>query len=201
MNVIIRIFLAFFLMVVIVTLSACDNLSGIPTVAITAHFEPTTLGFEVDDNGAITVAAHAITFVNRPGAIGAIIRGYDVEYLDPAGNPILPGDSILRSSGSLGVTIPPGFICVDQDNAVIETNCDINIGSRIAGARYVTQSSESLPASNFITLPGPVAIEVLRQNYTGARALFHFNATTDLNEDITIDIAPVAIVFPVAAIR
>ena len=187
MNVIIRSFLAFFSIVIILTLSACDNFSVLPKVDITAHFEPTVLGFEVQGNGGIVITSHVVTFVARPGSIGARINGYDVEYLDPAGNPILPGDGTLFSSGSLGVTVPPGIACPEED----AITCDINTPG------VVWESASSDPVSNFVTLPGPVAIEVLEQFYTGARAIFHFKATTDLNQEVEINTAPIAIAFPV----
>ncbi len=186
MNVIMRSFLAFFSVVIILTLSACDNFSLVPIVDITAHFEPTVLGFEVEDDGTIVIASHILTFVARPGSIGARINGYDVEYLDPAGNPIRPGDSTLFSSGSLGVVVPPGLVCPEDT-----IDCNINTPG------VVFQSSSSDPVSNFVTLPGNVAIEVLRENYTGARAIFHFRATTDLNQEIDINTDPVSIQFPV----
>ncbi len=189
MNVIMRSFLAFFSTVVILTLSACDNFSVVPIVDITANFQPSVLGFEVNNNGTIVITSHVLTFVARPGSIGARIDGYDVEYLDPAGNVILPGDGTLFSSGSLGVIVPPGLACPTDGDPIVD--CNINT----PGVVWASSSSE--PVSNFFTLPGNVAIEVLRQNYTGARAIFHFRATTDLNQEIEIDTEPVAIAFPV----
>ncbi len=186
MNLVMRSFFALFSTVVILTLSACDNFSLVPIVDITAGFQPTVLGFEAQDDGTIVITSHVVTFTARAGSIGARINGYDVEYFDPAGNVILPGDGTLFSSGSLNASVPPGIVCPED-----ATVCTINT----PGVEWANVDSD--PISNFFTLPADVAIEVLRNRYVGARAIFHFRATTDLNQEIEIDTDPIAIQFPV----
>ena len=188
MNIVMRRILILFCTVMILALTACDNFAAVPVVSITPHFEPTALGFEVDTDGTITITSHIVTFTSRGGSIGVLIKGYQVDYLDSAGNAIKVGDSTLHSSGSLAVNVPAGLICPVSEVAV---ECTINT----PGVRFASQNSE--PVGDFFTLPAPIAIEIINGNYVGAKANFFFEATTDLNRDVVIGPFTVGIGFPI----
>ncbi len=168
---------------VLALLAGC-NLT--PRVDITPGFEPTVFGFEVEEDG-ILITSNVLTFTSRRGSIGARIDGYQIEYLDPAGSPIRVGDSTLYSRGSLNVMVPPGLIC---DEEVVEF-CTINS----PGVRFVER--QSLPVSNTVTLPGPIAIMVLQGQFVGSRANVYFTGTSDLGQALFLGPYEVAVVYPV----
>ncbi|MDZ7702962.1 MAG: hypothetical protein U5L04_00580 [Trueperaceae bacterium] len=175
---------------VLLLLAGCGQFGSFGDIDVTPAFTPTTLGFEVSDDGTLTIASHVVTFNVRAGSIGGRIDGYEVRYFTSAGNPIIPGDSRLYSRDSLGVTLPSGIACAASE-ANNTAACSIND----AGARFAPR--DSVPVSNFITLPGEVAIEVLNQRLVGARAEFYLLVTTDLNEKIRIGPFEVSITYPV----
>ncbi|AEG34069.1 putative lipoprotein [Thermus thermophilus SG0.5JP17-16] len=68
--------------------------------------EPNQLGYEVDDQGEITVVGNEAYVEVNPGAPGGRLERYEYVVLDGSGNPVLPG--ILVGSGDVGVEVPPG---------------------------------------------------------------------------------------------
>lgn len=160
--------------------------AGLPVAGfeVTPGFEPTSLGFEVDDDGSITVAAHTVTFVSERGSAGGVVTGYEIQYLDGAGAPLVPGSSGIAADHSLNVEVPPGFVCESTDPCTIVAE----------DARYARQTSE--PMSGFVTLPGPVAIELLERGDVAGQAVGTFFATSDNGRDYEIDFT-VPIQYPV----
>lgn len=183
-----------FFFLLIMLLSSCGNWDVRQRVEMTPGFEPTILGFEVEDGGGIIITSHVLRFTSRAGSLGARVTGYRVEYLDPAGNPIRVGDSILFSRGSLSALIPPGIVCdASPGGQLAEGAVPCSMTSPGASFADVT----SAPVNNTVTLPGPIALRVLTGQQVGSRANFFFSVITNLNERIELGPYEVAISFPV----
>ncbi|MEX2502342.1 MAG: hypothetical protein WD336_08190 [Trueperaceae bacterium] len=165
--------------------AGCGLLDSVQPFDVRAGFTPTALGFEVDDKGEIEVPSHSIVFRSGSGSLGGVITGYEIEYLDASGNPILAGDSRLLSRGSLAHEVPAGIQCEASDPCTATS----------ADASFAAQPSE--PLENFISLPGEIAIEQLVNPTTGARGIVTFHATTDNGSDVSFD-QEIAVTFPVA---
>lgn len=178
------------LAVVATLLSAC-SFSLLPTRDITAGFEPTALGFEIDDSGKVTVAPLTVTFSARHGSIGATIEGYRIEFFDKDDNPKLAGDTTLFASGALNVDVKPGLSC-DEGAANDSYRCTVND----TGVRFVTGPSVSV--SNFISLDEPILAAIVASNQNGDYAHVVFYGTDDLNRFFETQPQEVALVVPVA---
>lgn len=168
-------------------LTGCEGVNLVPRFDVMPNFQPTTLGFEVEPDN-IVVSQHVLTFTARRGSVGGVVEGYQIEYLDPGGNPIRAGDSTLYSRGSLGVPVPAGLACPEE---VPPELCTINT----PGAVFADRQSQ--PVSNAITLPGPIALQVLEGEFVGARANVYFTATSDLGQAVLLGPYEVAVVYPV----
>ncbi len=168
----------------LLVVAGCGLLDPVQQFDVRADFTPTALGFEVDDDGGIEVASHSVVFHARAGSLGGVITGYEIEYLDASGNPIIAGDSALYSRGSLAHPVPAGVQCAESDPCRV-TSSD---------STFVERLSE--PRDNFISLPGEVAIEQLMNPTTGARGIVTFYATTHNGSDVSFD-QEIAVTFPV----
>lgn len=178
------------LAIVATLLSAC-SFSLLPTRDITAGFEPSALGFEIDDSGKITVASHVVTFSARHGSIGATIEGYYIEFFDKDDNPKLAGDAILYASGALNVDVKPGLSC-DEGASDESYRCTIND----TNVKFVTGPSVTI--ANFISLDAPMVEAILANNQNGDYAHVVFYGTDDLNRFFETQPQEVALVVPVA---
>lgn len=67
------------------------------------------LGYEVDDQGQITIETRNLVFRNPAGAHGLTLTGYRLEFFDEFDAPVLPNDNV--QVGSLSVFVPPGLRC------------------------------------------------------------------------------------------
>lgn len=68
--------------------------------------EPAQLGYEVDDQGEITVVSNNAYVRVAPGAPGGNLERYEYQVVDSSGNEVFPGSSL--GSGFVGVEVPPG---------------------------------------------------------------------------------------------
>lgn len=163
----------------------CSQLSP-AAFDVSAGFNPTALGFEVDDEGGgIEVAAHTVTFVSGPGSVGAVVTGYEAQYVDSAGVPIVDGSAGLVGEDFLGHVVPPGYVCAET------VPCTV-LASDVSVQRQVSE-----PLENVITLPGVVAIEIVNRNAVAARAEGAFFLTTDNGRDVELPFV-VPVTYPVA---
>ena len=92
----------------VVALAACS-----PDVGrdMTVRLDPVgTLGYEVDNSGAITVTTRAVVFRNGPGQPAATIRGVHVGFYD---GDVFHGDWIVDNG--LSLVVPAGFSCPEPD--------------------------------------------------------------------------------------
>lgn len=69
--------------------------------------EPTQLGYEVDDQGKITVVVNNAYVQVAPGAPGGYLERYEYLVVDDSGNEVFSGSSL--GSGFVGVEVPPGW--------------------------------------------------------------------------------------------
>jgi len=103
-----------------------------------------TIGYEVDDQGRLTVQGRNLRFRNGAGAYGVTISEYRIAYFDQVGNPIdLDGSSQV---GSVNLYVPPGIQCDEPDEVY---GCQLgDPGWRFApGAEVVSpQSYQLMPA-------------------------------------------------------
>lgn len=113
--------------------------------------EPSQLGYEVDDQGKVTVVGNNAYVQVAPGAPGGYLERYEYVVLDDSGNEVFAGASL--GSGFVGVEIPEGRE-VSQDGQV----------------QYLSKKSEPFRFS----LDGRVAVEHLNQ---GAPLNWHAQVT------------------------
>lgn len=166
-------------------LAGCGIFDGVQSMEVDAGFTPTALGFEVDEEGSVEIAAHSIVFRTQAGSLGGTVTGYEAAYYHANGEPMIAGDSRLVSRGSLAHEVPPGVVCAETQP------CTMNASD----ASFVAQSSE--PVENVITLPGTVALEHLGLSTTGAYAIVTFHARTSTDVELTFD-NEVAVTYPVS---
>lgn len=77
--------------------------------------DPPQLGYEVDDQGKITVVGNNAYVQVAPGAPGGYLERYEYVVVDDSGNEVFAGASL--GSGFVGVEIPEGKE-VSQDGQV-----------------------------------------------------------------------------------
>ena len=75
------------------------------------RLEPTQWGYEVDEQGRITIVGNNAVVEVAPGAPEGVLERYEYVYLDDSGIEIRPGASL--GSGSVGLPFPPGREEVD----------------------------------------------------------------------------------------
>ncbi|WP_018111325.1 hypothetical protein [Thermus igniterrae] len=101
--------------------------------------EPAQLGYEVDDQGKITVVGNNAFVQVAPGAPGGYLERYEYLVVDDSGNEVFSGASL--GSGFVAVEVPAGREVVDGQ------------------VRYAAKQSQPFRFS----LDGRVAIEHLNQ--------------------------------------
>lgn len=89
----------------VLALSSCSDVF-LKDTPYQVMLEPAQLGYEVDDQGKITVVGNNAYVQVAPGAPGGYLVGYEYVVVDDSGNEFLPGSSL--GSGSLAVEVPPG---------------------------------------------------------------------------------------------
>lgn len=172
-------------------LSAC-SFSLFPTRDISVGFQPSAFGFEIDDEGKITVASHAVTFNARTGSMGATVTGYRIDFYDLNGNEKVVGDSTVFASGALNVDVKPGLRC-DEGVADETYRCTVND----TNVRFTTGPAASV--SNFVNLDGPTIGALVTDNQNGDYAHVYFYGYDDLNRFFEMGPVEVATVVPVSA--
>lgn len=171
------------ILILSVVLAGCGLLGGAGT-EISAGLQPTQLGFEVNDEGEITIVSNNVTFTNPANAPSALVTGYSIRFFDDADSEIVLESNLTNVRG-LSIQIPAGYVCPDAE----AVSCDLN--SRIP----VPRQSQPEP---FIFVPGPIAVAMLDAfaPMTRAHAEITFFAVRDgVAIDWTVE---VDVTYPVA---
>lgn len=94
----------------VLTLAGCGVFGGEGS-SLGVHFQPTLIGFEVDDDGTIVTVANNVYFSNAAGGQQARVIGYSVNYVDRDRNPVLGGTYDLENNLGSAINVPPGYVC------------------------------------------------------------------------------------------
>ena len=86
------------------------------------RLEPAQLGYEVDDQGKITVVPNTAYVEVAPGAPGGYLERYEYRVVDDSGNEVSPGSSL--GSGFVGVRVPPGYEEVEGQRRFVSATSD-----------------------------------------------------------------------------
>lgn len=114
-------------------LSACSE--DAEPVRLSFTMQPSgNLGYEVDDQGQITIETRNLVFRNAPGAHGLQLTSYRIEFYDENDEPVLVGDNVQL--GSLSVFVPPGLRCPAEDAAGNEIDPEFGCTLAVPGARF-----------------------------------------------------------------
>jgi hypothetical protein len=195
-------------------LAGCGLNTDVDAFSAEAGFEPTTLGFEVDDDGSIEVTSHVVTFNVAPGSVGGVVTGYDVAFFDNEGAPFIGSvdeenpqeveDHEFTNRDSLSARLPPGRVCTGTGEQPPSDPC------RASSPDVTYQWVTADPISNVVTLPGLVATELLSRveidldtgQITGeeisGHAEFTFYVRTDNGRLVTLPTHRIGFTFPVA---
>lgn len=125
-------------MVLVLALAACTDVFLQQPYRVL--LDPTQLGYEVDEQGKITIVGNNAYVQVAPGAPGGYLERYEYVVVDDSGNEVFAGSSL--GSGFVAVEVPEGRE-VSQDGQV----------------RYLSKKSDPFRFS----LDGRVAAEHLNQ--------------------------------------
>ncbi|MDZ7800074.1 MAG: hypothetical protein U5K81_04680 [Trueperaceae bacterium] len=176
-------------------------------------FQPTSLGFEVDDEGKIEITSHVVTFNVAPGSVGGVVTGYDVAFFDNLGEPFIGSvdeenpqeveDHEFTVRDSMSQRLPPGRVCTGAGEQPPSDPC------RASSPDVTYQWVTADPISNVVTLPGLVASELVSRADTNGDGLmdsfdeiagyaeFTFYVRTDNGRVVTLPTQRVGFTFPV----
>lgn len=159
-------------------LAACSGIPGLGGVDVEAGFTPTSLGFEVDDEGTIEVASHSVSFSAAPGSAGSVATGFDVTYYAQNGDPFLGtiAASTFTNRDAFAHPIPAGLACVESAPCRVSS----------PDSSFVRVASE--PLGNFVTLPGAIAVELLSSGGAAGYADFTIFVTSDGGGDVEVPV-------------
>lgn len=162
----------------VLLLAACSGLPGTGGVDVAVGFTPTSLGFEVDDEGTPTVASHELVFSAAPGSSAAIATGFEVTYYDQAGEPLLETveESTFTNRDAFAHAIPAGLTCVESDPCRM-TSPDSSF-ERVA----------SEPLANVVTLPEAIATQLRDGGGVAGYVDFTVFVTSDAGRDVEIPV-------------
>lgn len=98
------------------SLSACSMFVAPAPNRLNLGLTPNNeLGYEVDENGVITITNRNMILSTRAGAPVTTVTGYHIDYIDHLGNVIAATADDPRS---LNITVPAGFVCDEPDPVV-----------------------------------------------------------------------------------
>lgn len=148
----------------VAVLAACTTTAG-PAGLQFSLGESGTLGYEVDDSGAITITSRLMRFQSSAGEVGRTLTRYRIAFFDGAGAAVNGGDNV--QFGSMSLFVPPGIQCAAPD-AVL--GC--TLGSE--GARFAVGPQVSSQAYNL--MPADIAQQhLLAGSPVGWHALIRFD--------------------------
>jgi hypothetical protein len=106
------------------------------------------LGYEIDDDGNVTIASRNLRFRNVAGAYGVTLTEYTIAYFDTDGIPLALDVNV--QTNTLSIFVPAGIQCTTPDPA---TGCQVgDPGWRFGpGPEVVSEQGYQL-------LPGAVAV-------------------------------------------
>ena len=140
--------------------------------------ESGTIGYEVDDQGVLTVEGRTLRFRNAAGAYGVTINEYTITFFDTFGVPLaLDGSS---QTNAVNLFVPPGIQCTTPD---IVYGCAVgDAGWRFApGAEVVSPQTYQL-------MPAGVAFAHISANFpVGWFAEIEFTGFDTLNRTFTTE--------------
>ncbi|MDZ7707043.1 MAG: hypothetical protein U5J97_03940 [Trueperaceae bacterium] len=162
----------------VLLLGACSGIPGLGGVDVEVGFTPTSLGFEVDDEGKITVASHTVVFSSAPGSSAAVATGFDVTYYDQDGDPFFGtvAASTFTNRDAFAHPIPAGLVCVES----------VPCRATSPDASFARVQSE--PLANVVTLPGAIAVELLARGDGAGYADFTVYVTSDGGGDVELPV-------------
>jgi hypothetical protein len=137
-----------------------------------------SLGYEIDDDGRVTIPSRNLHFRSVAGAYGMTITEYTISFYDAGGSP-LPLDESVQTK-TLGIFVPAGIQCPAPD---VVTGCLIGKpGWRFApGPEVVSEQGYEL-------LPGAVALAHALSGFPlGWYAEIEFTGFDEKNRVFTTD--------------
>jgi len=162
----------------VLVLAACSGIPGLGGVDVEVGFTPTSLGFEVDDEGKIEVASHSVVFSSAPGSSAAVATGFDVTYYDQSGDPFLGtvAESTFTNRDAFAHSIPAGLVCVES------------VPCRVSSPDSSFARVPSEPLANVVTLPAAIVQELLSSGGAAGYADFTVFVTSDGGGDVGIPV-------------
>jgi hypothetical protein len=138
--------------------------------------ESGTLGYEIDDEGVITVESRILRFRNAAGAYGVTITQYTISFFNTAGGPLSLDNN--TQTNSVNLFVPPGIQCTEPDPVY---GCAVGD----AGWRFAP-GAEVVSPQSFQLLPGAVAIAHATSGFpVGWYAEIEFKGFDTLNRSFT----------------
>lgn len=128
-------------------LAAC-SVGGAGERITVSMLTSSNLGYEVDDEGTITVTERSLVFRTTPGSPAAVIDGVQAAYFDASHN--LVGEW-TGEANSLGVLVPAGFTCTTP-------HPDLGCTATSAGARPALGQPSDPSDATLQLLSGDVAM-------------------------------------------
>ncbi len=150
--------------------------------AIVFSADSGTIGYEVDQNGNITIEERTFRFHNLAGGIGATIVGYEVNYFDAGGG------LLGSNAGTLSTFVPAGILCDEPDPV---RGCTSNS----AGA-YFTEGPEVVTQGLNILEVGVASAHIAAGFPIGWYAEVRFNGITTANTNFTTQFYQLQIAAP-----
>lgn len=131
----------------VAALGACSSVTTPPASLQFSLTESGTLGYEVDDEGVITITSRQMQFRSRAGEPGRTLTSYRIQFRDGAGAGVNGGDD--TQIGSMSLYVPAGIQCTTPNEV---TGCTLASEGAVFGPGQVAMSQP------YNLLPGEIAI-------------------------------------------
>ena len=167
-------------------LAACTTIVSSARLQF-ALSESGTLGYEVDDAGAITIESRTMTFRNAAGAYGVTITEYRIAFFDQTGAP-LDFDG-FDQIGSVNLFVPAGIVCPAPDEVL---GCVLGDEGTTFGPGPLVSTPQA-----YQLLPAAIAVAHVASGFpVGWYAEIEFTGFDTLNRAFTTDPYPLVITAP-----
>jgi hypothetical protein len=146
-----------------------------------------TIGYEVDDQGQLTVEGRNLRFRNAAGAYGVTITEYTIGFYDTSGLPLaLDGSS---QTNSVNLFVPPGIQCDTPD---VVYGCAVG-----APGWHFAPGAEVVSPQSYQLMPAGVAFAHISAGFpVGWYAEIEFKGFDTLNRTFTTAPYTLAITAP-----